>query len=232
MEFMFLFTERKDEAVDAPDGFKAMNKFAEALASQRKLRRGAPLKAESEGVRVRMHEGRPFVSDGPFAESKEFVGGFWIVEAASRDEALEIAARTPHASYGIVEVHEVQWRNSVADPEKGKPFLMVFGVDPSLSDPDGAKMREMVAFSEGLKREGKFIETAPLRREPPPARVEVRRGETLVTDGPFAEAKEAVGGYALVRVADRAEAIELAKRYPHAKWGPVEVREIIFFDET
>jgi len=53
-----------------------------------------------------------------------------------------------------------------------------------------------------------------------------------VTDGPFAESKEGVGGYSVVRVAGRTEAIELAKRYPHARWGPVEVREILFFDEV
>ena len=40
----------------------------------------------------------------------------------------------------------------------------------------------------------------------------------------------AIGGYALVRVANRGEAVELAVRFPHARWGPVEVREILFFD--
>jgi hypothetical protein len=51
-----------------------------------------------------------------------------------------------------------------------------------------------------------------------------------VTDGPFAEAKEAVGGYSIVYAADRAEAVEIAKRSFHARWGPVEVREILYFD--
>jgi len=73
---------------------------------------------------------------------------------------------------------------------------------------------------------------APLAGDPPPARIETRGGKVLVTDGPFAEAKEIVGGYAIVRAASRAEAIEIAKRYPHAKWGPVELREILFFDPT
>jgi hypothetical protein len=75
-------------------------------------------------------------------------------------------------------------------------------------------------------REGKHFETAHLALDPPPARVQSRRGRTLVTDGPFAETKDVVGGYALVRAASRADAIELAKRFPHAKWGPVEVREM------
>jgi hypothetical protein len=77
-----------------------------------------------------------------------------------------------------------------------------------------------------------LLETAPLAVDPPPARVEGRVGKTLVTDGPFAEAKEAIGGYSLVRVEGRAAAIELAKRYPHARWGPVEVREILSFDRV
>ena len=88
----------------------------------------------------------------------------------------------------------------------------------------------MIAFGEALVRDGTLLETAPLADQPPPARVEVRGGKTLVTDGPFAEAKEAVGGYASSASRSRAEAIELAKRYPHARWGPVEVREILFFD--
>ena len=66
----------------------------------------------------------------------------------------------------------------------------------------------------------------------PAARIEARGGTVLATDGPFAEAKEVVGGYSLVRVAGRAEAIELAKRYPQAKWGSVEVCEVLFFDPT
>jgi len=232
MEFMLLFLEPKGAARSGPEGFAAMKKFAGELASQGKLRRGAPLLDESVAARVRMRGGKPLVSDGPFAETKEVLGGFWIIEVAGRAEALEIARRSPHAGYGIVEVHLVQWRDAVADPGKGTPFLFAFHMEPGLSDPDGAKMREMVAFSETLKRDGSFIETAPLARDPLPARIEVRGGKILVTDGPFAETKEGVGGYSLVRIASRAEAIELAKRYPHAKWGPVEVREIMFFDRT
>ncbi len=83
-----------------------------------------------------------------------------------------------------------------------------------------------------LERDGKLLDTAPLAQDPPPARIEPRGGKVLVTDGPFAESKETVGGYSVVRVSNRAEAIDLATRYPHAKWGPIEVREIMFFDPT
>jgi hypothetical protein len=230
MEFMILFIERRGEPPSPPSNFEAMHAYANELASQGKLRRGAPLLPEAAAARVRVRAGQALVSDGPYAESKEVVGGFWIVDVGRRAEAIEIARRAPHASLGIVEVHQVRWRDAVADPEQGKPFLLAFRMEPGLTDPDGAKMREMIDFGNSLKHAEKFIETAPLALDAPPARIEARGGKPLVVDGPFAEAKEAVGGYSLVRVADRAEAVELAKRYPHAKWGPVEVREIMFFD--
>jgi hypothetical protein len=229
---MFLFLERKGEEHRAPRDFAEMKKFAGELAARGTLRRGAPLEPESIAARVRVRDGKAYVRDGPFAESKEVVAGFWIVDVAGHAEAIEIARQCPHARHGIVEVHRAQWRDTVPDPERGNPFLFAFCMEPGLTDPDGAKMREMIAFMEGLKREGKFIETAPLALDPPPARIETRGGKTLVIDGPFAESKEGVGGYCLVRVAGRAEAIDLASRVPHARWGTTEVREIIFFDRT
>jgi hypothetical protein len=172
------------------------------------------------------------VTDGPFAEAKEFVAGFWIVDVADRAAAIDVAVRAPHARDGVVEVHRVGARHAFPDSGTGTPFLLAFHVAPGLGDPDGSKLREMLAFSEGLAREGKLIETAPLAADPPAARIEVRHGKPFVVDGPFAEAKEVVGGYGLLRVADGAEARALATRYPHAKWGAVEVREILFFDRT
>jgi len=156
---MLLFMERKGAPKGEPGGPAEMKKFAGELASQGKLRRGAPLVAESAGARVRVRDGKAFVSDGPFAESKEIVGGFWIIEAASREEAIEIARRCPHARHGVVEVHLVRWRDTAADPEKGIPFLFAFHTEPGLTDPDGSKMREMIGFGEALKRDGKFLET-------------------------------------------------------------------------
>ncbi|MGH7819085.1 MAG: YciI family protein, partial [Candidatus Binatia bacterium] len=216
---MLVFMDEKDGPTCQPGEMAAMKTFAAELASQGKLRRGAPL--AGAGAHVRVRDGKAFVSDGPFAESKEVLGGFWIVDVASRAEAIDIARRTPHVRQGAAEVHCVPDRYAFADSGKGTPFLLVFRMEPGLTDPDGSKMREMIAFGEGLEREGRLLETAPLTDDPPPARIEPRGGKTLVIDGPFAEVKEAVGGYGLVRVDSRAEAIEFAKRYPHARWGPV-----------
>jgi len=232
VEFMLLFLQRKGQPEGDPAAFAAMGKFAGELAGRGMLRRGAPLAVEATGARIRMRDGKALVSDGPFAETKEVLGGFWVIEAESRAEAIEIACRCPHAQRGIVEVHQLRFRDAVSDPGTGTPFLLAFLREPGLSDCDGAKLKEMLDFGNGLKRERRFIETAPLASDPLPARV-ARHGEKIaVTDGPFAETKEGVGGYSLVRLGSRAEAIDLATRYPHAKWGPVEVREILFFDPT
>ena len=234
MEFMLLFIDREGTPAGEAAGIADLTRFAGELASQGRLPRAVPLHPASAGARVRVRDGTAFVTDGPFAESKEALGGFWIFEAKSRNEAIEIARRAfelgeprPHARGGTIELHVVQGRYTFPDAGEGTPYLLVFLMEPGPTDPDGAKGREMRAYGEALVREGKQFETAHLAQDPPPARIQSRRGKTLVTDGPFAETKDVVGGYSLVRAASRADAIDLAKRFPHAKWGPVEVREMI-----
>jgi hypothetical protein len=207
-----------------------MTAFAKELTREGKLRRGGALQHASESVRVRMRDGRAFVTDGPFAESKEVVAGFWVVDVAGRDEAIAIARRAPHARRAGVEVHPLAGRWAFADSGTGAPYLLAFRMEPGLALCDGEKMQEMIGFAEDLARQGLLFETAPLGDVPPPARVEPHAGGMLVSDGPFPEAKEAVGGYSLLRVDGRAQAVALAKRYPHARWGPVEVREVAFLD--
>ena len=94
-------------------------------------------------------------------------------------------------------------------------------------DGEGRSGRWSRTTNEELKREGPYVESSQLGLDPPAVRVETRGGKTLVTDGPFAETKEIAGGYYLVEAASRAQAIELAKRCPHGKWGIVEVREVV-----
>ena len=230
MKFLLLFNERTGTPPPEKDGLAAMKRYVDELRSRGVFRRGGPLAPASVGAGVRLRDGKALVTDGPFPETKEVIAGFWIVEVAGRAEALEIARRCPHAQRGPIELHALGDRYTFTDSENGMPFLLAFRMAPGLSDPDGAKLREMVAFARALAGEGTLFETAPLAGDPPAARIEARAGKTVVTDGPFAETKDAIGGYSLVRTEGRAAAIELAKRYPHASWGPVEVREILFFD--
>jgi hypothetical protein len=225
---MLLIVDRKGAATGEPPGMQEMGRFAGELASQGKIRGGSPLHPESAGARVGWRGGRAVTTDGPFAECKEVVAGYFLVEAASRGEAIEIAKRCPHVRSGIVEVREAPDRDVAGSPPAARPrFLFLLHMEPGLTDPDRSKYREMVGYDEELQREGRYVESSQLALEPPAARVETRDGKPWVVDGPFAEAKEVVGGYYVVHAPGRAEAIELAKRCPHARWGSVEVRELV-----
>ena len=232
MQFMLVFNESVGARAPTPEGMEVMGKYAEELARAKKLLRGFPLAAAAEGATARVRDGKAFVVDGPFPETKEHVAGVWIIEAADRAEALEIAKRCPHTGPGRrTEVHEIAGRYVFDDSEKGRPFILVFHLEPGFV-PDPAMGREMMEFGGPLVRDGVQFETAHLGGPLPRGRLEAKDGKILVTDGPFAETKDLLGGYSLVRAEGRAEAIDLAKRFPHAKWGPVEVREILFFDRV
>jgi len=66
------------------------------------------LHVPAEGARVTFPGGKPKVQDGPFAEAKELVGGFWIIDVASREAALEWACRVPPVENFTIEVREVE----------------------------------------------------------------------------------------------------------------------------
>ena len=87
--------------------YDRMLAFAESLKTRRLLRGVESLAAQSEGARVRVRDGKSSVIDGPFAEAKEMIGGFFLVDCATRDEAVAIAASCPAAEWCTVEVREV-----------------------------------------------------------------------------------------------------------------------------
>jgi hypothetical protein len=82
----------------------------------------------------------------------------------------------------------------------------------------------MLRFSEDLKRRGVLRLTQSLKRDA--ARVTVRDDRAAVLDGPFAEAKELIGGFFLLSCTTREEAIEIAQQCPAAQWATIEVREL------
>lgn len=81
---------------------------ADELHAQGKLLQSVQLEAASAGRTVRIRKGRTSVVDGPFAETKEILGGFNLIEAADLDEAVRIAAEFPWAETGCIEVRPVR----------------------------------------------------------------------------------------------------------------------------
>ena len=90
-----------------------------------------------------------------------------------------------------------------------------------------AIMQEYFAYTTSVREKGQFVDGAPLQPTTTATSVRVRNGETLVTDGPFAETKEQLGGFYLVEAESVDEAIELASRIPSARLGTIEVRPVM-----
>jgi hypothetical protein len=88
-----------------------------------------------------------------------------------------------------------------------------------------AVFQRMVDFSRELKKQDKLLAVESLASQQKGARVQVRGGKAQVLDGPFAEAKEMVGGFYLLDCKTREEALAIASRCPAAEWATVEVRE-------
>src|SRR5687768_6570529 len=74
---------------------EAMAKYNEELVKAGVLLDGMGLQASSKGARVRFSKGKPTVTDGPFAEAKELIAGFWLIQVKSKEEAIEWAKRVP-----------------------------------------------------------------------------------------------------------------------------------------
>ena len=90
------------------DATAAMMKYNEELTQAGVLLALDGLTHPAEGARVRFAGGRPSVTDGPFTEAKELVGGYWIIEASSQEEAVQWATRCPGLDGDVIEVRPIQ----------------------------------------------------------------------------------------------------------------------------
>jgi hypothetical protein len=91
--------------------FKGYMEFTKWLEQSGKMKGGAPLEKVTNATTVRVRNGKTASTDGPFAETKEQLGGFYLVDAKDLDEAIAIAARIPGAMHGCVEVRPVMQMN-------------------------------------------------------------------------------------------------------------------------
>jgi hypothetical protein len=113
MRFMMLMIPKGYETAEAgvmpeADAVAAMMKYNEALKDAGVLVALDGLHPPSMGARVSFEGGKPKVVDGPFAEAKEVLGGYWIIDVKSREEAIEWAKRCPGSPNEIIEVRQVQ----------------------------------------------------------------------------------------------------------------------------
>jgi hypothetical protein len=193
---------------------------------------GSALEGPGSALTVRVRDGETLITDGPFTESKEWVAGFDLIECGDLDEAIEVAATHPMSWFHSIEVRPLDGDRLLEPPllkdqSQMKFMLMVIGSDQPYTEAEAA------AFEAGLpalvaehKRRNSWLFGHRLQGPQSATTVRVRDGETLISDGPFAESKEFVAGFDVLSCETRDEALELALIHPVSALRAVEVRPI------
>jgi len=241
MRFMMLIKANKDsEAGVLPDEkiLSEIGKYNEELGKAGALLAAEGLQASSKGTRVRYSNGKFQVTEGPFAETKDLIAGFWLIQAKSKDEVIEWASRIPFRE-GEVEIRPLfelpdfpvdpaekpdGWREKEeqfrATPPARKPgTIRHMGILKADKDteagvlPDEKFLSAMGAFFEEGVKAGVILSGEGLQPSSKGARVRYDGNKRMVIDGPFAETKELIAGYAILQFTSKAEAIEWTKRF-------------------
>ncbi len=109
-----------------------------------------------------------------------------------------------------------------------KYLLLIYMAEDAMSDPEREQCyKDSTRLAVDLQAKGKFLGANPLRPVATATSLRVREGKRLVTDGPFAETREQLGGYFLIDAKDLDEAMEVASMIPAAKKGTVEIRPVL-----
>ena len=113
MRFMMLiipkgYEQARPGTVPDPNSVAAMMKYNQSLQKAGVLLMLDGLHPPSMGARVSFSAGKPKVTEGPFAETKEVIGGYWMIQVKSKQEAIEWASRCPASDNEVIEVRQVQ----------------------------------------------------------------------------------------------------------------------------
>lgn len=107
-------------------------------------------------------------------------------------------------------------------------LLMYFAENTALTEEQRQRCYlESASFAQKLAETGQFLGAAPLQPTSTATSLRLENGKRLITDGPFAETREQLGGFFLVAAKDLDEAIDIASRVPAGRWGTVEIRPIV-----
>jgi hypothetical protein len=220
--------------------FAGHGAFTKELLATGRGRSGAALMPSATATCLRVRDGSTTLTDGPFAETKEQLGGYYGYATNEVEEAIAWAARIPDATYGSVEVRATPTFEGAppSPPTAPKPtdatkeYLLLMYEDESrwASIPEAernAVFGRYFAFSAETRRAGLFVDGAALVPTRDARTVRVRDGKRLVSDGPFAETKEQLGGYYRLWARDLDHVVQLAKQIPAAETGTIEIRPIM-----
>ena len=125
MRFMLLLPAPvqalEDCAIPNPELVNSMRKFNDEMSKAGVLLAAEGLHPTSKGTRIRISQGKRVVTDGPFAEAKEVIAGFWMIQVKSREEAIAWASRCPLPESGVIEIRPI-FEHSDFPPELQKKY--------------------------------------------------------------------------------------------------------------
>jgi hypothetical protein len=227
------------EGAQSKDALDYMHR--EWPAYQRELDRsgdwrlGRELNHPPTQVTVRVRDGETLVTSGPFAETKEFVGGFDLFEAADRTTAIEVESRSPVARFCPFEIRSFDGVTlgpgasafAEGDDSAGIPYLLTAWVEakPAASQDDEAVRSEYEAWRQDLVERGVFLLGGALPGPETATTLRWRDGEIRVSDGPFLNIEAFITGIDVIRTADHQQAVNLAATHPLAAHHAVEVEK-------
>ena len=225
MRFMVIVKANEDsEAGILPDAkiLTAMGKYNEELIKAGVMLAGEGLQASSKGARVKFEGTKRTVTDGPFSETKESppaVRGLRPDPEAGGANPLPGDLEGPALTPGL---------ERITERETTMRYMCIYRPGKETTTPPSQReMEEMGKFIDEMYRSGSLIATGGLEHSATGVRVRKTGDRFTVTDGPFAEAKELIAGYAIIEAKSKAEAIALTKRFLRvAGEGESEVRPL------
>jgi len=237
---MIIKSDAKTEAGTAPDDAfgNAMGKYNQDMTDASVFVTAEGLYASSNGARVTLGNGKFDVKRGPFEQPEELVAGYWIIETGTKEEAIAWAKQCPFQVDGSTYADgtgQIELRPFIETPE-GEEQLAFMADDSSSSDgangiskkrfismvksdaqteagemPPPEVFMAMGAAMEPLMQNGILLAADGLQPSSQGTRLAFSGGQAVITDGPFAETKDLIGGYAILRVGSLDEAIGLTK---------------------
>jgi hypothetical protein len=208
---------------------------------------GGALQPSRTAKTLRWQNGAAVVTDGPFAETKEHLGGIGILEARDMDDAVVLLSRHPGLRYGATfEIRPVdeaslhrqanflaKWRGSApAADARALKFACLGYIDEngwgSISEEErNAFLEDCIAFDEARVKNGQWLSGIGLQHARTARTLRARSGQVIVTDGPFAETKEYLGGVVVLALKDWNEAVACLAKHPALAFGvALEIRPI------
>jgi hypothetical protein len=194
---------------------------------------GEGLKPSSERVHIKYQGGERTITDGPFTEAKELVAGFALMQVRSKEEAIAWTDRFA-AAFGDVELFMgpvvEPWDLGFVPKPENPPlrFLAMHQLNECAEHaPDPQRMARMGVLVEEMTKAGVLLATGGLTGTERGARIRFEGKTPTVIDGPFAESKELIAGYAILSLPSREAAIAWGLRFGEVvKVNEVEVREM------